>query len=1056
MRLDRILASVLGVILLQLGAFSSGFKTPDEYKNDLFLQTGKHLEDHQGLKFMKRWNHRWGKSIVGDEFPDAIALYNFSKKSRKNESQLQTASKKWTVRGPLNPPSGANGIGRINVVRIHPDDSKILFVGTAGGGAWKSTNHGNSWTLLPTTDMLAAGISDIAISPSNPNVMYLGTGDANTVLGGNDYYSLGLLKSTDGGQSWNLTGLSYAIDDRRMVSSIAVHPGDENKLIAATSSGMAKSTDGGATWETTSDSRLAFKDVEMKFDEPEVMIASTIDRGGNARIYHSTDFGDTWERVVSLGNSVRIELDVSHSDSEKMYAVASQTYPYSFHSFLQSSDGGENWTTVADAINNKNILGRKSNGEPIGDNPNVSDQGFYDLCLAVSPKNSNEIIVGGVYTFATGNDGNNWTYVKMGAQSHADQHYLQYTENADTLYIANDGGLWRVPVSKGTPEFISRDMNISQFYRASISQQNEKIVIAGAQDNATFFNNGSYWQRKLGGDGMDCLINPSNDSYIFASLYYGSVALSTNKGNNFTYVMSESISGEKGAWVSPIAISESRPNVAYIGMDNVWRSTSYGNKGTWQKMTNFTSNMNFDFIAVAPSNNNYVYAGVGGSIYFTKNDWISYDKIPGVTGSVSRIAVDPKNPERIFVSKYGYSKTNKVWMYDGSEWTNLTGNLPNVSVRCIIYQKNSPDRIYIGNDLGVYYSDYNSGNWQRYGSDLPYVMVDDLEIQENTGKMIAATYGRGLWEVELLGCDEPAIQIEAKSDLLFCSSDSVEVSVVNPDDNLEYIWSDGQIGESVFIKSEGIISVKADVGNDCSVKSSAITTKYLPIPNSSFSSSAGDTICEGDSTKLSVSFGLKNFQWEDGSAENSRWVSEVGVYSLIVSNDDGCVSTTELELFTGNPDAPLIEFNDTILSTDAQANGYQWYLNDEIINGASSSTFKPTENGIYSLEARYFKSCRMFSNNIDVIVSSLKEEIESNLHISPNPSDGIFKVYFSDDSFIKQIEIFTSEGKLIKSYDLKYGISKYEINLENQNSGMYLLVIKTKHGNISKKIYINK
>ncbi|MFN4256934.1 MAG: beta strand repeat-containing protein, partial [Saprospiraceae bacterium] len=469
-------------------------------------------------------------------------------------------------------------------------------------------------------------------------------------------------------------------------------------------------------------------------------------------IQRSTDNGATWTQVQSVSGCNRIALAVSAADANTVVALCSSSSNNGFLGFYGSTNAGTSWTLRSSS---PNLLGWSSTGNDTG------GQGWYDLIVTLDPTNANIVYVGGVNTWKSTNGGTSWSlnthwFTISGVPAvHADKHAFEWQNNT-TLFQGNDGGVYKTTNGGTSWTDLSNGLVISQMYKLGVSQQNN-AVIAGLQDNGTKLRNSSgTWSDEIGGDGMECAIDYSNANYMYGELYYGDIQRSSNAGNSWTNI-SDNIPGgtpSGGAWVTPFIISPVSPTTIYAGYTDVWKTTDRGN--TWtQKSSNLTGGSSIRILAAAPSDANVLYAATTGTIYRTTNDgatWTTMTNPSGGGNNISYIIVHPTDPNTIYLTKSGYSAGNKVFKSTngGSTWTNISGNLPNLPANCITYQTGAAnDPIYVGMDIGVYYRNNNSSNWTAFSTGLPNVVVTELEIRNSTGKIRAATYGRGIWESDV-------------------------------------------------------------------------------------------------------------------------------------------------------------------------------------------------------------------------------------------------------------------------------------------------------------------
>ena len=707
----------------------------------------------------------------------------------KNTSQSQFEAN-WQAFGPTQVPLQNNGtkrgVGRINNVTFDPNNNNILWVGSPSGGLWKSVDGGQNWSS--NTDLLPnLGVSDIAIDPLNSDIMYIITGDRDS----DDTYAYGLMKSIDGGMSWNSTGLSFNINSAYRGNRILINPNNTNILIVSTrKSGYGetyRSTDGGESWELVLQGPNLIS-MEFNTSNPDQIYAVTT---GTSKYYRSFDNGLTWENVTNdsglpnSGNS-RAVIGVTPANSNIVYVLYSSGGG-GFGGLYKSSDGGYNFTLQS---NSPNILSWEVDGS------GNDGQGTYDLALAVSPYNENLIFTGGINIWKSTNGGidfnicSHWYGAEGIEYVHADQHILKYNPSNGILYSGNDGGIYKSEDNGNFWTDISDDLQITQFYKIGISQTNYGLLLGGTQDNGTLrCNSENDWDAIRGGDGMECAIDPTDPSIMYSELYYGDIAISTNGGQNWDNIAPDS----DGAWITPYEIDQNNPNRIVIGYDNVYESLDYGS--SWQMISGtFNNSGSIDVISLT-TNNDVIYISESDNIYKTTNGGENWDNISsGLPNNIiTDIVVDPNNYNKIWLTFSGYSNENKVYYSNdgGINWINISNDLPNLPVNCIVlYQPQ--ETLFVGTDIGVFYKDSTMNNWSLFNQGLPNVIVNELEYHINSNSLFAATYGRGVWVTSLPSTAPPVASFNYSIDDE-CSGLVSFYNTSNNSESIEWFFGDNQI-----------------------------------------------------------------------------------------------------------------------------------------------------------------------------------------------------------------------------------------------------------------------
>ena len=685
--------------------------------------------------------------ILNDNIFNPNSLYiEWEKEKEKYKYTKQETSSNWISKGPINTPiilsnGKKRGNGRVNCIAFDPVDENIIWVGSPAGGLWKSVDGGSNWTTN-TDDLPVIGVSHIAIDPNNNQIMYIVTGDADAT----DTYSIGILKSIDGGLTWNTTGLSYTVDQQKTVNKVIINPNFTDSLYAVTNQNILISADAGATWQTTG-ALGRWRDIEFKPYNPSVAYAAK-QSGGSSTIYRTTDGGANWNLITNglSGSRYRPLLAVTPANPEVIYALFSES-DYSFHGLYKSTDSGDNWLLQSDS---PNIFGWDTDGTGTG------GQSWYDMSLGVSTNDESLVYVGGINVWRSDDNGVNWDIDASSGNGsnysymHVDQHAFEFNPHTHVAYAGNDGGFYKFMESLNKWVDISDGLEISQFYNLGLSRSNPDRLVAGAQDNGTEMLTNTTWDAIRGSDGMECAIDHYDENIIYSESQYGGLRKSYNGGNNWNNIKPVNY---EGAWNTPYEMHSINSNLLVAGYDEVYRSTDGG--GSWDSISyNVSGGADLRSIALAPSDENYIYAASYSKIKMTKDAGLTWYYIkPGLPNyNITDIAVSTNNADRAWVTFSDYNSTNKVYETNdaGVTWTNITGNnLPGLPVNCIVYQGNAKDDLYIGTDIGVYHKDNTMSEWMPYNNGLPNVIVKELEIHYDEGTISAATYGRGVWESTL-------------------------------------------------------------------------------------------------------------------------------------------------------------------------------------------------------------------------------------------------------------------------------------------------------------------
>lgn len=663
----------------------------------------------------------------------------------------------WTYTSGWNP-----GTGRISAMAVHPSNANIIYAGSPGGGLWKSTNAGASWTPLTDNNSLWMSIFAITIDPANQNIIYVGT---STGL---------LLKSTDAGASFSNTGAGPGGTIRKVL----IHPSNSNIVFATATNGIWRSINAGTSW--TQVHATSKEDIEFKPGDPNIMYASGND------VVRSTDNGVNWitlNAAQGITNSGRTLIGVSAADPNVVYAV--QASGSLFGRMYRSVDAGLNFTTtvVGNPASGTNYFGYDPNGQ------GTTGQATYDMGIDVNPLNANDVHIAGIIVWRSLNGGTSftaqtvWSYPNATGYNHADVHGLFWI--GGILYSISDGGMYKTLDNGDNWTDLSPGMAIRQFYRFSNSQTNANVITGGAQDNGSVTRQaGGNWADWLGADGMEGLISPTNHLNIWGTSQNGSIYRSTNGGASYSGLPKPA----GGNWVTPLATHPTNETILYGGWTGVHKSINSGS--SWTNISSGVITVNLDDIAIAPSNPNYIYASAGSTLFVTTNDGANWTTRTA-PAFINDIAIDPTDPDKIWVALN--SSTNRVMVSTnaGATFTNASTGLPSIVARAIVVDDNTPRGLYVGMNIGVYYKLESDPNWSDYSTNLPLVGINELEIQKASGKIRVATYGRSVWESPVAnGCavSAPTANFSAATTSI-CVGQSVPFTNTSTNCQSTYVWS---------------------------------------------------------------------------------------------------------------------------------------------------------------------------------------------------------------------------------------------------------------------------
>ena len=846
---------------------------------------GKALEKGKGWKQFKRWEAFMDPRVYPTgQRPSPTALYEGMQQVQQTWGSSSTGASgigQWTPVGPFNG-NPIQGIGRVNVIAFHPTLTNVVFAGAPSGGLWKSSDNGSTWST--NTDLLPnLGVSGIAIDPMHPDTMYIATGDRDA----SDTYTIGVLKSTDGGETWNPTGLTFQLTNYARITGLVIHPTQTQNLVASTRSGIYRTTDGGATWSITQGG--SFQSLTSVPGAPHLLYSGT---SSNGKVWFSRNFGQTWTMVTgSMGlpanGPARCEVATTAADTNYVYALFGANNNGLFGVY-RSTNKGLNWSQMHGA--SPNLLDWSTTGSGSG------GQAWYDLAIAVSPLNKEELLVGGVNVWRSNNGGasfalsGHWFGGGGASYVHADHHWLTFRPGTNEIWSGNDGGIDVSPNGGLANSWQARNngLAITQYYKIATTPTNTSWTLGGTQDNGTHLNKTS-WTRVRGGDGMDCGLDPSNELVMYASIYYGDFTKSNNGGSNFNAPFNLPPSGS-GNWVTPFLVSQHNGNVLYAGFTRVWKSTNAGMSFAATTSSNLLGTDNIDVLAESPSNPDVLYVGINQYLFRSMDGGATFTQHSGGAGShvITGIAVDPLDPLHIVVSRSGYVAGQKVYeSYNGGvSYSNISGSLPNIPANAVAFEPGSSNLIYVGTDLGMFVRNNVLGDWVPFNAGLPNVIVNDIEILTQPRIVRIGTYGRGIWQSPFASdlLVRPTAGISAAPASVCGTGDTVQLADASLGLVTSWNWSVVPAGATLLGAStanpklvasqSGTYSIQLVAsnayGSDTAVFVQAVAVGGFPIP-------AGDGFAQGLDGRWSIENPHRDATWEafatagsDGDSSSMR------------------------------------------------------------------------------------------------------------------------------------------------------------------------------------------
>jgi hypothetical protein len=701
-----------------------------------FFEENPHLKSQRGSGWKPYNRIRWAtaRRLTEGRLPAWGARWEvWLEKQRRARSASPRST--WFEIGPV------HLSGRALDIEFHPTDPSIVFVGSATGGLWMSTDGGDTW-VTTTEELPTLGIGAVTVLPWDPDIVLVATGEATMNYGRAG--GVGVLKSTDAGLTWNPTGLSYPAAG---LWGHGFHAMEVNPLtgtiLAGATDGLWRSTDEGDTW-TAVRTGGDYYDVKWKpGDANRVYCAKGSASGGN-NVKVSTDDGLTWTKAGTgqpAGFQIgKTKIAVTPADPTVIYAYYTNLQTTLTLAVCRSTDDGATWTT------------RNS------DQTLAGGQGWYNLVLAVDPDDPDRLIAGMVDLLVSTDGGTSFTPTGVGnilgdeTSLHVDHHGIAYEPGSTTnVWVATDGGVWRSTDDGDTWRSRREGINTYQFYDICVAQTDPIFMMGGTQDNGIPGRDGpfSWFVTTLVADGMVCNVDPTNASIIYGEAQLGDHVRSVDGGQSWSDIMN-GITGW-GDWVTPVDEDQNDPTHLYTSTTaGIFRTTNGGD--LWENVAPHEA----VWISISPIDGNVVWTVHDSSgVWLTTDDggsWTAASASGFVVGPATRILADPADVQAAFATFGGYEEsTARVARTTdrGVSWIDVTGDFPAQPVNVIVVDPLDPDHWYVGTDVGVWVSTSGGTTWIPFEAGLANAIVYDLEIQRSTRKLVAGTHGRGAWEVDL-------------------------------------------------------------------------------------------------------------------------------------------------------------------------------------------------------------------------------------------------------------------------------------------------------------------
>jgi photosystem II stability/assembly factor-like uncharacterized protein len=773
-------------------------------------QQAKALGGSLPLEFRKKMQEaaqqeraKWGGLIPGvTSKASAIPNVKLSAASETQAAILQAAASAsaWVNIGPTKADVAKNGVilaksdsGRVTGISINPTNHNDIYAAFSGGGVWRTTNGGTTWTPL-TESLGSLSIGSMAVDPNNRNNILLGLGDAFDGTG------VGVVKSGDGGVTWSAP---VYLGTSTVVKDIVFAPTDSNIVLAATNKGVFRSTNKGNSWtqvnlNTGYGSAPFVWSIVWTGGRNFALSVATGPSNDDGQVFVSGNNGMFWtkaqnytmdgcvvpptvkaetapEKAVmcfapSLSGIGRSTLAAAPSNPNIVYAMAATPTASAtdLADILKSTDGGRTWARLYSGDKPYNV----TNNEATNMYGILGGQSWYNQLIKVDPLNPNIVYFGGNLAAVKTTDGgqsftpiSNWLGRFDLPYVHADFHGAAI--EGSTMILGTDGGLFKSTDGGATfTDSLNVGLATHLIYSIGSSPANTNAVIGGFQDNGTRVRAGSTmtYNQYIGGDGFGALVHRTNANLMLGSLYYTRIQKSTNGGSLFSNAVS-GISGAGNPSAAPFNTGltywegPSNADTVYTWTNTrVYRSVNFGSSWSVVGATGLpTSGLFIRGVGVAKSNINAMGIVANGSRVFLTNNggvsWTQAGSLPNSSSSLSKIEFDPTNPTVIYVTSVAANAAaSHIWksVNNGASWTVIEAGLPaGVPINTVKVDPTNSNIVYTGTHLGIYRSVDGGTSWARFGSGLPLVEVTDIYTSPDAKMLRVSTFGRGFWQINL-------------------------------------------------------------------------------------------------------------------------------------------------------------------------------------------------------------------------------------------------------------------------------------------------------------------
>lgn len=689
---------------------------------------------------------------------------------------------KWRSIGPFRGGRSNCGTGVVG-------DPRTYYMGTTGGGLWKTDDMGISWRNVSDGFFKTGTVGAVAVAESDPNVVYVGMGE-HAVRGVMTHSGDGVYKSTDAGKTWKRIGL----EPTRHISRIVIDPKNPNIVLVAAQGalyssspqrGIYKSTDGGATWKNVLfvNEKTGAAELSMDMTNPRILYAAmwehgrlpwkVISGGPGSGLYKSTDGGDTWEKMKEgLPEEMgKMSIAVSRSNPEKVYALIESDSDKEAGGLFVSNDAGKKWNRIT---NDHRLVQRA----------------WYYIELFIDPKNENTLYVLSAPALRSTDAGKTWENL---SGTHGDFHDLWINpDNPNNFIISNDGGS-AITFNGGKSWSTQSNMPTAQFYRINVDNQFPYRIYGGQQDNTSVaiasreLGSGGItpasWSASAGGESAFLAFDPNDPKYVLGGSYQGTIEVLNVRARAGTGIMAAPIQylgmdakdiKYRFNWNAPIIWSKHEPNTYYHGSQFLLKTSDLGK--SWKEVSpDVTRNEKekqgkgggpytneavgaenygtLSYVMESPHEKGVIWTGSDdGLVYLTRDGGANWKNVtpPGLVEClINAIEVSPHDKATTYIATTRYKFNDhapglyKTTDY-GATWTKISNGLPgNAFTRVVREDEARKDLLFAGTELGLFLSWNGGRDWSPFQLNLPVSPITDLRIHK--GNLIAATSGRSFW-----------------------------------------------------------------------------------------------------------------------------------------------------------------------------------------------------------------------------------------------------------------------------------------------------------------------